>query len=405
MMRARKAIRNHAQHAFTMLETISVIMLLSLLSLWIASHTLQSIQRSHVESELNMLQALEETMRLSILSTKQIPGPLNWHARLAASGEQSESDILMTPHQTKRYVIFHPHFFSSQVGPQAPPLPFAMPREGMTQRPEKPRCMIISSTGAALPESFLANMGEDGAVSAEWFEWLWSHTNQALAESWQDWANSQHEQLCIQRINLDDLFVPLILNNTDSGPAFFAIESAAYSGQGLPFPDDQILVLDPSELNDGNLTVNPLFGRTQSAYYLKGSLIEFYHQEGEALIPHAHKVLQQPSTFYYEVNRWRSHFEGVEIHYPEGNNMERIANLFLSVPTNPRVDDLVQWGLSNITNQMAMDYMLSFLEEYEIWASSGYPSINPQDPLPQTANILQAILGELLDLQESGGRN
>ena len=393
---------NRIRSGFTLLETLGVVLILSMLTALVVSWPLKWITQHRRQSEIHRLESFEEAIRHQIMSRKQLPGTMDWAQRVAEASNHTLQEVTHNSTDQPRFWVMDPSFISDQLPQTTHQHPYDIPIHGLASRPKSPRVLLLSTLGTPPPASFLDTITAAEGVDAAWFDAIWGQESRELAASWPEWKPNQYDDLCIHRMNLGDMFVPLVLNNISPQSGFYAIESAEHTGQPLPFPEAQRQELPSTPLIEGDLVTTPLYGTSQTSYHLRGTLIEFYHHDQGTFIPFAHDVLKKPSSFFYEANRWRAHFEGVEIQYPEGNNLEKVAELFVNVPTNPRVDDLVQVGLTDITNQLTYDYILLFFQQYLAWAEDGFPAINPTATLPSTANALEAMIGELLDLQDAG---
>src|SRR5205823_4391806 len=88
--------------------------------------------------------------------------------------------------------------------------------------PVSPRLMILSSISAPLPASVVSGVGLSSGAYA--FNNIWDSTEGTVPAGW-TWAG-KGDDLKVQRLNLDDLFIQLSLNNanTNTSPGKYSIE-------------------------------------------------------------------------------------------------------------------------------------------------------------------------------------
>ena len=143
----------------------------------------------------------------------------------------------------------------------------------------------------------------------------------------------------VQRIQLADLFLQLILNNTGTSIGKYSI-----SGVG------PVNVPNP-----------PL-----SAHFLDTTLLELMdcatnRQYGE--------ILHQSKSFDFILCSWKAEkFLGRTIQHPDPLDLQTAADAFLSSSNNPDTK-------FSTTRQQVYDAMISYMQNYVFWASSA-PAFN-----------------------------
>lgn len=200
--------------AFTLVEMIGVMAVMTILASVMTPNILRSIERAAVRAEGETLRALGEQLKLylrdnAVLPTTAVPPTLpNWTTQLATYSSINSADILTNRRQMPRLYV---------------PDPVAANQ----------RALLLSSmrTGIALPTA--------ASIAAN-FSVIWNTANGAIpaAGGWAAWNANNIEYLSIERISFAEVYrtdlqtFSVTLNNV--GPATASYQITRANGTVLP---------------------------------------------------------------------------------------------------------------------------------------------------------------------------
>ena len=203
------------QSAFTLIELIGVLAIMSLLAAVITPNVLRMIERSAVRTEAETLHNLGEQVKLHLRDKGTVPTNVpppatpNWTTQLGIYSDLSPADIATNKRLVARLYVLD-----------------------LASVPA-PRAMIISSmrTGVAL--------GPAATTNAFAAVWNWNPSDLIAANvplGWNAWTPENVEYLVIERVNLSSVYhtdlksIPLTLNNKTpvTGPPAVAATDASY---------------------------------------------------------------------------------------------------------------------------------------------------------------------------------
>lgn len=194
------------QAAFTLMELIAVMAIISILAATLAPNLFDAIDRAHAEAEIDNLNSLTKSLELSVLDQKQIPTATtsSWVNAIAASSEFSLQDIEYNKKGFRRLLIFDPRFFTSSDST----FPGFIQDQGLTSDLVSPRAMLVSD---------LTQNVSSVTNSTSVFNDIWNQTNTPLLV--------ESSNLKIKRINFSDKFHRIILNNQHTNLPYYQLES------------------------------------------------------------------------------------------------------------------------------------------------------------------------------------
>ena len=203
----------NSARGFTLLELIGVVAVIAILSSVLAPGVVQTINRSYAAAEDENLAVLASTLRTVVQTTRTVPGPAinTWTTALAAQSEFTAQQIRFNRRNQQRTLLVDPLFFTSAEAPFGG----YVQTSGLFQRPFSPRLMLLSNMAGAVPA--VPN-------TAAGFDAVWNQTAAAAAIEGPD--------LKIERIHLGDLFHHVLLTNSNTAAAGYALDGAA--AQAVP---------------------------------------------------------------------------------------------------------------------------------------------------------------------------
>jgi hypothetical protein len=221
--------------------------------------------------------------------------------------------------------------------------------------------MILSSLSQALPVS------SGVATSTTAFDSIWEAAEGTIPTNW-TWS-AKGDDLKIQRINLSDLFVQLILNKDDAttgNPGNYAIEGV------------------------GPTTV-PL--DSYAAYYIDGTLLELYDRNSPAVFQYG-EILHRSKSFVFVLGSWQGEkFLGKGMSRLTPVDLQRAADAFTDSKTNNCAAN------SGVTTWTVYYSMIGFMSNYVNWCEAGcqgctaFGNKNPSGTYGSALNGQQSVFG------------
>jgi hypothetical protein len=319
---------------------IGVMSVALILALALAPILIKQLDQMAGDKESRQLRTFADAFRQGIKITKSIPNQNGWDSMIATNLGLQVGQVRTNDRWVPRIFLIDP---SLQIGVSGGRLPYTQTTSGSQVTdafgyiipPINPRVMIVSSISQPLPASM--TNGLTPSTGAYSFTNIWNTTDGTIPSGW-SWTG-KGDDLKVQRIQLADLFLQLILNNTGTSIGKYSI-----SGVG------PVNVPNP-----------PL-----SAHFLDTTLLELMdcatnRQYGE--------ILHQSKSFDFILCSWRSEkFLGRTIQHPDPIDLQTAANAFLSSSNNPTTK-------AGATTQKVYNDMLWYLSNYVQWAESS-PAFN-----------------------------
>lgn len=198
-----------ARCGMTLLAVLILVIVASILAgsaalAWIRYYDLAARQ-----NEKAALADIERAIRQSIMTHASIPRPADLLIALGAVSGRSMAQTVSTARGNPRVVLGDPEFGLGW--PLGLGLPYVQTMNGSVE-PRSPRLLLLSSAGRALP----TNMVSGATLTEAQFSNLWNTVQGRAPADW-NW-NGNADDLCIQRIHLDNLFVRLTLQYYQDQP-------------------------------------------------------------------------------------------------------------------------------------------------------------------------------------------
>lgn len=193
--------------AFTLIELIGVLAIMSILAAAVVPNAIRALDRASVRAEADNLHNLGEILKIYVSETNSVPSAGNWTTALAPYASANPVDLQYNKRQPTS-------------GGGAIPRRYAY--DGTNQR-----AMFISSmrSNTALPD--------DATIAANFAAiWSWNSADTSSAYTpagFNAWVPSLREFLVIERINLKSELPQLqfIFRNQSTKPASYRVYSAA----------------------------------------------------------------------------------------------------------------------------------------------------------------------------------
>lgn len=262
---------------------------------------------------------------------------------------------------------------SVQIGQNSatPTIPYTQPLTGSVVTnasghiipPINPRFLLLSSISTPLPEELVSGVADASGAYA--FDNIWETVDGSVPDGW-TWPGG--DDLKIQRIDLSDLFVQVVLNNRDTNlTAYYAIDSIGTNA--VPY------------------------GGVMPMYFLRDTELKLLNASQELEYT---EVLYQSASFTFELGSWQSgSFMAQGVGEPGPLDLQRVMNLFLSAPANP-------YAKFGATQTQVYDAMIAYMSNFVVWRDAGYPgefqgSGNPPNELSQAQTDLDNVTSDLIN--------
>lgn len=343
-----------ARAGFTLVEIAGVIAVTVILAAVVSESALKRARLLAARLEGCTLANYATALQNSIPRNRYIPGATNWAKAIADELGVPVGDVVSNSSRFPRLLLIDPQL---QVGVNNSSLPYRQTASGSTVTntggfvipPVQPRLLILSSLAAPLPDALT-----NGIASASDFNSIWDAAPGSLpaTATWAGW-NGAPGELVIQRINLQPLFVRLLLcSYGSSSPGRYSIDRS----NNLPVP--------AAGLN---------------GFFLEGTALELLTA---ATNVDSEQILMQDTGLSYVQDVWRS---GISSGPPSalatnltGMVMAQTLKMFAASPGNPN-------ATSNVTPASVVTAVSNYLSAYNIWATAGFPASGASNLAVKTA--------------------
>ncbi|MBN8249660.1 MAG: type II secretion system protein [Verrucomicrobia bacterium] len=321
---------------WTLIEALGVLAILAVLSAAFVPWLLRDLDASARAEESRALAEISRAIGQSLRRERVVPDANTW-AAMASSALGSHQDRIQTNARGgRRLWIVDPRL---RLGP-APgaTLPFIQSDAG-SREPTNARVVVLSSLGVPPPTTV-----QDGvAASNARFDALWSASPGAVPTGW-SW-NGRADDLAIQRLDLTDHWVPVLLNQPATGPR-------GQWGTDLA----------------GTNAASP--GALQT-WYLRGTVLRLHDADGRLQWS---VVLQTPLTLTFERGAWRGRASWLDADgHGNGSTVDDAMNRFQGAVENPEA----AFATPPATREGVCRSMSNYLTAYLNWSAGGFPSTGP----------------------------
>jgi len=347
--RSTSAAAGRRPRAFSLLETIGVLAVMAILALALLPSLMKELTLKSHESEAASLKTIIIGLQDYVGNTRRIPGPATFAENIALELGWLVSDVSTNTRGNSRVYLPDP---ALRIGP--PPLtplstlPYVQGNLG-SEQPINPRVMVISSLGAPLPATITTGAATDAAV----FEQIWNSADGTAPAGWTGGGN--WDDILIQRLNLDPLFVPVILNNDPLTPTI-----GWYSIDNTNSP----VVLPSVPFSAFYLVGTGLGLHTTGGTFLQVEQV----LQGVATTNNSSAFLAAGTSFVYEKGVWRGKlFMSTDSQKHGGVDLQAAGDIFLSGPRNV-------YHTGTLTQHDIVVDMWYYMSNYIYWATTATPS-------------------------------
>lgn len=306
--------------AFTLLELIAVLAVLTLM-LWLsADGALARGKRIKRQAEAAELTLLADTWIQAALRIRTLPAATNWVDWLAAGSSLPPLRIARNGSGYMRQLVFDP---VARFGRPLEAAPFVQSATGSLE-PARPRLLLVSSLSDDLPD-----------LSTLSFDAMWTNAPEERPTGWPATWVGEPGDLLIERLDLRARFHRMVLHNLDGDAAAgYAVTRVAASLPG---------------------------GGAMEGWFLSGSVVELKLPDGSV---QAAEVLSEDVSYVFERRRWRRQITDGPA---RTGGLGALADQFLSAPWPPATP------LSPADQAAIVDESVSYLRAYATWSAEGFP--------------------------------
>jgi type II secretory pathway pseudopilin PulG len=338
---ARLTPRGGAVRAFTMIEMLGVLIIVMILTLALLPSLIKQADLAARNLERGNLQRIAAALQNKAVTDHEIPGTNTFFQDIGDAMGWMPRDVATNTRGNARVVLVNP---ALRIGTNSTrTLPFVQTNLGSI-RPVSPRVMICSSLGAPLPAVF-TNAGSSAQAV---FDLLWNAPDEVAPTGWT--YGGDFTDIRIQRVNLDPLFVQVILNDSTL-TARYSIDK----GPAVPLP------------------YSPF-----TNYFLLGTVLGLYDSTGASqlrqviqdttLLTNTAATFASPS-FVYEGGVWRGKlFVTAAAHRATGADLRAAYSLFMAATANPGAKPTI----GPVTQAQVTTDMLLYMSNYVYWATNGF---------------------------------
>ena len=270
--------------AFTLIEMIGVLAIMSIVAAMLLPNMARRISRSNGEKEEQTLGVLADGLVRYTRMYQAIPGQASWVTNVATMTGLSVNDVsrvLPNDAASARVYLIHPSFTPSTAagGGFADPL-WTQSSSGATSVTNA-RILIISSHKSSLSLPVSSGKASSTAVFDAIWDWNFDQSSKAPPSGWPVAWTGNGEYLHVQRVNF--------------APGF---QRVTFSNSHYPtvFPSTQFGSAASSTLNSAAAI---------DAFYLQGTYLRLYKDSGAGGALDLSHSVEAAMNFLYESNRWR----------------------------------------------------------------------------------------------------
>lgn len=319
------------RQAMSLLEMIGVLAVIAILAATLLPALIRQIDKLASDQESASLKAIGDALESAILRQRHVPSHTNWAPFVAAELGADITGVTNNARRKPRFFLIDP---ALQIGTSVAGQAYQQTHTGSINQPVRPRLIILSSIGQPLTAC------SSGVPTMADFTNIWNwHDASATPPAASILAGlSRGDDLKVQRINLSQLFVKLLLGTYRSpGLGLFTIDM------------------------DRNPVTNAApAGAGYQAYYLQGTILGLLTH---TYVPDIASVVAQDSPSYvYDQGVWRSSISG----FMPGagfSDWSFIVAAFLKSPTNT--------ASGAASPFLVVQAMVDYMNKYDIWAAPG----------------------------------
>lgn len=358
-------ILSHSR-GFSLIEVLGVMMIMAILLTALMPSVIRELDREARSRESRTVERLVDGLLQYVVRTRTVPAADALELAIATQLGIHTNDVLYNSRGLRRIFLVDPDITNRLT------VPYAQTHLGNTNTLGNTLgIVVLSSVGAPLP----AELNSGFATNTQSFQAIWSANENQIPIGF-PWTGSG-EDLCIQRINLAPLFVPLVLN--------YDVPNQAQINEGR-------FTIDASATN--TLPTLPVWVSS----YIKGTVLGLHDQIGTTNSLQAREVLQHPMSYIFQNNVWRSSLllGPTLVTLPSGTDLQAASEVFVGAPLNSTAQ-----GNPQTTLEETLVDMTSFMTNYIAWADEGFSTnSSTYAQVQESQQLLDDVTEDLLHRPE-----
>ncbi len=292
------AVRNRRfrRDGFTLIELIGTLTIISILAMMLTPMLMLEVDRATRRDEEDRLKRMATAYEQAVSRNRSIPSSTNWATVVANQIGWRDGEVQANARGNARVYLIDP---ALRVGTTSSSvLPYSQTWQGSLP-PTSARVVFVSSLGEPLPDTLTSGV----ASSTNVFNNIWAASTEEMPSGW-TWTGRAAD-LRIQRVLLEPLLVPVVLNSFDAAMGRFGLDAGAT-----------------------NLMTTNVF----STWYLKGTALRLHGNDGTL---QSTEVIQDAVSYVYENGIWRGRaFMSMGSKRLSGQDLQDALDLFLASPWN-----------------------------------------------------------------------
>jgi type II secretory pathway pseudopilin PulG len=317
---------------------VAVLAVLAILSTVIVPVMIRVFDQMAMTAERKEIKQLVEGLQEHVLRNHNIPYTNTITTAISTEIGLHPDQVLTNGRGLRRVYLLDPAITNTLS------IPFNQSWAGITNDlPRLMGAMVISSISRELPTDLVSGF----ASSPDAFSNLWYAVDGVMPAGW-NWDGNP-DDLVMERLNLQELFVDLTLN---------------YDTWSVTFTNRGRFTVD-------NSATNTLPGtNVYTSHYLKGTVLGLHSHGGHTGTLQSSEVLQESGSYVYEIDTWRgSLFTGPGVRQLAGTDLQAAHDVFMLSPWNDNAKGNPAVTQADVTDDM-IDYLVTYLD----WANRGFPA-------------------------------
>ncbi len=343
---------------FTLVEVLGVLTIVTILFLALAPVLIRQHDLRARGAELATLKLLAQGLEDHVRNQRSVPASGTMPDAISARTGWHLSAIQTTPRGFPRFFLVDP---ACRLGDPLAPLPFVQGPSGSLP-PSHARILIVSS----LSHTLSTNLTLSAATDTNRFDELWASVEGQPPTGWN--TTDRWEDVLLRRVNLDPLFIPVILNNHSAQLGHYSVDDTN---------------------THAALPANPF-----STRFLAGTVLGLHRHDG---VLQARMVLQDnpgitnaaptfpAQSFVYERDVWRGKlFLTADGQRHNGLDLESAYQVFMGGTPNT-------YNVGSVSQTSLTLRMYQFMSNYVAWAEGGFA----EDERDAVEDAQASLAGEL----------
>jgi type II secretory pathway pseudopilin PulG len=321
---------------WSIIELVGVMAVATILAAALVPLLVRKYDQDARDLERKSMSEMADAFQLFVLKYRKIPDHTTVFDNIGLFWGRPKWIVQTNDRGNLRYFLIDASIRLGTNFTKTNPLPFTQDFRGSTNKPIRPRVMIIGSLGPKLPDGCgIAS----GYINTNLFELLWNLPLNTLPPGsvWDNWRGVG-EDLMIKKIDMTSWFDPITFTSTTNyGIGRFQVDNIT----NLVHVTNYALLKHAVTNSPRPFVMN---------YYLHGTMVRFVNTNNYANVvkTQAVEIVQAPCGYLYENNVWRVDLPGFgiprrglitaeDIEYAAGKFLSSVAFLDSNMPPSKMI--------------------------------------------------------------------